>query len=221
MLTVSEENYLKAIYKIMQNKGDSTVSTKELALEMGTAAASATDMIQRLAEKKFISYQKYYGLSLTKEGQKAALALLRKHRLWEVFLVEKLKFSWDEVHDIAEQLEHVHSIELVERLDSFLGYPKFDPHGDPIPNENGSFTYRSQSSLAHVGEPGSKVLVLGVRQHKPEFLRYLDSMHLKPGSSIEILDKTTYDQSIQLRNDRQFSFWISHQTALDIIVKTF
>ncbi|MBK9107025.1 MAG: metal-dependent transcriptional regulator [Saprospiraceae bacterium] len=219
MLTVSEENYLKAIYKIIQNNPEASAGTKEIAKEMGTTAASVTDMIQRLAEKELLTYQKYYGASLTREGQKMALMLLRKHRLWEVFLVEKLGFNWDEVHDVAEQLEHIQSIELVERLDAFLGNPKFDPHGDPIPNENGSFTYRQQVSLASVGVPGKKVLVLGVRQQKPEFLQYLDSIKLKPGSHIEILHKTSYDQSIQLRAEQEESAWISHQTALDIIVK--
>lgn len=219
MLSVSEENYLKAIYKIIQNNPEASAGTKEIALEMGTSAASVTDMIQRLADKELLTYQKYYGVSLSREGQKMALMLLRKHRLWEVFLVEKLGFNWDEVHEVAEQLEHIQSLELVDRLDAFLGNPKFDPHGDPIPNESGSFTYRHQVSLASIGEPGNKVTVLGVRQHKPEFLKYLDSLKLKPGAVIEILDKISYDQSIQVRVGREERTWLSHQTALDIIVK--
>lgn len=169
MFTQAEENYLKAIYKITQNTADQTVNTKAIADELGTTSASVTDMIKKLTDKSLLSYEKYYGVSLTKEGQKMAIKLLRKHRLWEVFLHDKLGFNWDEVHDVAEQLEHIQSLLLIERLDAFLDYPKFDPHGDPIPNENGNFTYRNQVSLSSIKESGKQLIMLGVKRHHSEF----------------------------------------------------
>jgi len=136
MFTLSEENYLKAIYHL-ENDSKGDISTNAIAVKMKTKPSSATDMVQKLAEKKVVSYQKYKGTFLTKKGKLIATNVIRKHRLWEVFLVEKLNFQWDEVHDIAEQLEHIKSDELIKRLDAFLDYPDFDPHGDPIPDING------------------------------------------------------------------------------------
>lgn len=218
-LSSSEENYLKAIYKIQQQSPDPSVSTKDIAAEMGTTAASVTDMIKKLSDKGLLDYEKYYGVSLSKEGQHKAISLIRKHRLWEVFLVEKLGLGWEEVHEIAEQLEHVQSNELVDRLDAFLNYPKFDPHGDPIPNETGRFTYRNQISLAAVGHTPKKVLMLGVRKHTPEFLRYLNSLDMRPGSLLHIKSFEPYDQAIQLSVDDKKTIWVSKETAQDIIVK--
>ncbi|MBK6545385.1 MAG: metal-dependent transcriptional regulator [Saprospiraceae bacterium] len=219
MFTQSEENYLKAIYKIAQNSADQNVNTKAIADELGTTSASVTDMIKKLSDKNMLTYEKYYGVNLTRDGQKTAIMLLRKHRLWEAFLHDKLGFTWDEVHEVAEQLEHIHSIQLIEKLDAFLGFPKFDPHGDPIPNENGSFTYRNQVALASVKEPGKTVLMLGVRKHHSDFLKYLDSIQLKPGSLIQILEIGAYDQSLKLSVDNQQEVLITHQVSQDIFVK--
>ncbi len=219
MFTQAEENYLKAIYKITQSSADQTVSTKSIADELGTTSASVTDMIKKLTEKSLLSYEKYYGVSLTKEGQKWAIMLLRKHRLWEVFLHDKLGFNWDEVHDVAEQLEHIQSYLLIERLDAFLAYPKFDPHGDPIPNENGNFTYRNQVSLASIKESGKQLTVLGVKRHHADFLKYLDSIHLKPGAQIKILSIQDYDQSIKLKVADREEILITQQVSQDILVK--
>jgi DtxR family Mn-dependent transcriptional regulator len=138
----TEENYLKAIYKL-QEKQDSEVSTNEISKEMNTKAASVTDMLKRLSEKSLIHYQKYQGVSLTDAGSKVAVNIIRKHRLWETFLVNKLKFKWDEVHDIAEQMEHIESDELIEKLNDYLGAPQYDPHGDPIPSKKGVFTNKT------------------------------------------------------------------------------
>lgn len=218
-LSIAEENYLKAIYKIIQIKGLPSVNTNKLAEEIGTSAASVTDMIQRLADKSMVLYQKYRGASLTKEGQQVAIQLLRKHRLWEAFLVDSLGFRWDEVHDLAEQLEHIQSEELIDRLDAFLGYPRFDPHGDPIPNEQGNFMLRQQVSLATL-EPSSKPLtMLGVRQHKPEFLRYLDELKLIPGTQLTVLDKNCFAKTMHIALDSNESTWITQETAMDIYVK--
>lgn len=219
MFTQAEENYLKAIYKITQNTADHTVNTKAIADELGTTSASVTDMIKKLTDKSLLSYEKYYGVSLTKEGQKMAIKLLRKHRLWEVFLHDKLGFNWDEVHDVAEQLEHIQSLLLIERLDAFLDYPKFDPHGDPIPNENGNFTYRNQVSLSSIKESGKQLTMLGVKRHHSEFLKYLDSIHLKPGAQIKILSIQEYDQSIKLRVEDRDEILITQQVSQDILVK--
>ncbi|MBK6860035.1 MAG: metal-dependent transcriptional regulator [Saprospiraceae bacterium] len=219
MFTQAEENYLKAIYKITQNTADQTVNTKAIADELGTTSASVTDMIKKLTDKSLLSYEKYYGVSLTKEGQKMAIKLLRKHRLWEVFLHDKLGFNWDEVHEVAEQLEHIQSLLLIERLDAFLDYPKFDPHGDPIPNENGNFTYRNQVSLSSIKESGKQLTMLGVKRHHSEFLKYLDSIHLKPGAQLKILSIQEYDQSIKLRVEDRDEILITQQVSQDILVK--
>ena len=150
MHTLTEENYLKAIYKLHEDKPDK-INTNAIAGLVDTAPASVTDMLRKLADKKLIRYAKYQGVSLTATGKKAAVSVIRKHRLWELFLVEKLGYSWDEVHEIAEQLEHIHSDSLVSRLSTFLGNPRMDPHGDPIPDENGNFHSRKSIPLSAAG----------------------------------------------------------------------
>src|SRR6476620_10565441 len=136
-MTFSEENYLKTIYHITSSSG-AEVSTNAIAEKMETKASSVTDMLKKLADKDLVHYKKYQGVSLTDKGLHSAKMIVRKHRLWEIFLVEKLAFSWDEVHDIAEQLEHIKSEQLVNKLDAFLNFPTEDPHGDPIPNAEGN-----------------------------------------------------------------------------------
>jgi len=148
-MTIAEENYLKAIYKL-SNRDVSAVSTNRIAHEMSTSAASVTDMVKRLAEKNMVGYEKYKGVKLTENGLEKAKSMIRNHRLWEVFLVEKLNFGWDEIHDLAEELEHIGSVELIARLDNFLGNPKFDPHGDPIPDAKGKMLLRSQVLLSQI-----------------------------------------------------------------------
>lgn len=192
----TEENYLKAIFKISEKTG-SNVSTNAIAQAMDTSAASVTDMIQRLSAKSLINYEKYKGVTLSETGQEIATSLIRKHRLWEVFLVEQLKFSWDEVHEIAEQLEHIKSEELVRRLDGFLEYPKFDPHGDPIPDAEGNFTFRKQVLLMDlsVDEEG---IIVGVQDTSPQFLQYLDQMKLVLGEGVKLLERFSYDESVRV-----------------------
>ena len=195
-LSHTEENYLKAIFKLTEHEG--TASTNGISQEINISAASVTDMLKRLAEKDLIHYEKYKGVKLTEKGLGLATRLVRKHRLWEVFLVEKLNFSWDKVHDIAEQLEHIRSAELVERLDTFLGYPKFDPHGDPIPDSEGKFTYRQQTPLELL-RPGDRGVVVGVQDHSPVFLQYLERLGLVLGVHLEVLERIDYDESMHLR----------------------
>jgi DtxR family Mn-dependent transcriptional regulator len=167
----TEENYLKAIYKL-QEKQKTEVSTNDISKEINTKAASVTDMLKRLSDKSLIHYQKYQGVSLTDTGSKIALTIIRKHRLWETFLVNKLKFKWDEVHDIAEQLEHVESDDLVEKLNDYLGSPQYDPHGDPIPNKKGVFSNKKMIALYEM-PIGFKGRVVGVSEHSTTFLKHL------------------------------------------------
>jgi DtxR family Mn-dependent transcriptional regulator len=196
MHSFTEENYLKIIYHLSQ-LSSSTVQTNAIAEKMNTRAASVTDMLKKLADKKLIDYIRYQGVSLTEAGKNAAVKVVRKHRLWEVFLVEKLKFGWDEVHDIAEELEHINSPVLVERLDAFLDFPKRDPHGDPIPDKNGIF---EPSLNIHLNEMlmGSNGIIIGVSEYAPSFLRHLERLGLTIGIGVEIVEITDYDGSVEL-----------------------
>ena len=173
-ITDIEENYLKTIFKIGQSSG-TLVSTSELAMEMEVQAASVTGMLKKLASKNLIHYKKHYGVKLTNEGSRIAIYILRKHRLWETFLVNKLGFSWSDVHEIADKLEHIKSDELIDRLDSFLGFPKTDPHGDPIPGKNGELIAQNFIPLNQlkIGDSGK---IAGVRTDQKELLDYLEKL---------------------------------------------
>lgn len=193
----TEENYLKAILHL-SDESDSGVSTNAIAKVLNTKPSSVTDMIKKLADKQMVSYKKYYGVNLTSEGRVIAINTLRKHRLWEVFLVEKLSFSWDEVHEIAEQLEHIQSPELTNRLDDFLGNPKYDPHGDPIPNKDGEINdYRSSISLSEA-ELNKSYVVIGVADSSTEFLNYLESNGLTLGAQVMPLRRHSFDSSMNI-----------------------
>ena len=217
MLSRTEENYLKAIYKVSE-KENGRVNTNAIAAITETSAASVTDMLKRLAEKNFIIYEKYKGVILTREGGQTATNLIRKHRLWEYFLVEKLKFSWADVHDIAEELEHVQSDNLIEKLDSYLDNPKFDPHGDPIPNAQGKFTIRAQRSLDNF-ETGDKAILLGVKEHNKDFLEYLNELQIALGSELEIMKKQNYDGSMQVKINGQTEHLISKKVSENLLVR--
>jgi DtxR family Mn-dependent transcriptional regulator len=217
MLTRTEENYIKAVFKIAE-KDKKAVSTNALAENLSTSAASVTDMLKRLAAKDIVVYEKYKGVTLTPAGNKTAIALIRKHRLWETFLVSKLRFGWHQVHDIAEQLEHIESEELMSRLDAFLDYPKFDPHGDPIPNAEGKFTLRAQISLSEASSM-YKYVVLGVREHDEPFLKYLNGIGIKIGTEIRILDIVTYDKSLNVMIDGKNTHNLSAQVSNMLLVR--
>ena len=217
-ISQTEENYLKAIYKISEKSGRNA-STNAIAQAMQTSAASVTDMIKRLSEKELINYEKYKGVTLTDSGNKIATSLIRKHRLWEVFLVENLKFSWDEVHEIAEQLEHIKSDDLIERLDGFLDHPKFDPHGDPIPDAEGNFTFRKQILLSELA-PGEQGVIVGVQEHSPKFLQYLDQMKLVLGVNIKLIERFEYDESVKvLLNNRGKQITLSKKVTQNLYVQ--
>jgi DtxR family Mn-dependent transcriptional regulator len=216
-MTSTIENYLKAIYHLSE-KGQGAASTSAIAKEMNTSAASVTDMMRKLAEKQLIDYQKYHGAKLTEEGNKKATSLIRNHRLWEYFLVEKLRFGWDEVHDIAEELEHVNSEKLINRLDQFLGFPKFDPHGDPIPSKDGKITIRRQVPLDSLrkGEMGE---VVRVQEHSKPFLEYLNDFKIKIGSKIKVLGARKYDGSIEASVNQGQPVSISAKAAQNILLR--
>lgn len=196
-LTQSEENYIKAIYHL-EKKLKGSVGTNELANRTKTKASSVTDMIKRLADKSLIQYEKYKGCELTKKGKEIAKKTIRKHRLWETFLFEKLNFGWDEVHDIAEQLEHIQSAKLTDKLDEFLNFPKFDPHGDPIPNKDGKIIHREETVKLSELEEGKAAQVIGVSDSSVSFLRFLDKNEIQLGAKIQIKERFGFDNSAEV-----------------------
>lgn len=201
MYTFSEENYLKTIFHLTV-VSNSEVSTNAIAEVMETKASSVTDMIKKLAEKDLVNYKKYQGVSLTNKGKFAAKTIVRKHRLWEVFLVEKLDFSWDEVHEVAEQLEHIKSEKLIRELDRFLGFPKRDPHGDPIPDAEGNFTVLNKVLLSDL-KKGESGIFVGVKDSSTTFLQFLDKRNIALGREIKIIEKEPFDQSVLIKINEQ------------------
>lgn len=216
MISLAEENYLKAIFHL-SGDGDGPVLTNDLAHRMNTKAASVTDMIKRLSAKGLISYEKYYGVQITRNGKAEALQIIRKHRLWETFLVDKLNFSWDEVHEIAEQLEHIQSPLLIQKLDEFLGYPKSDPHGEPIPDKNGKMTEVKKTTLSEAA-PRKKATLLAVKSDSPSFLKYLSKLGMRLGSKISIINKTEFDGSQEIIIDGKKKAFISRDAADNLII---
>ena len=215
-MTLSEEDYIKAIYHL--GKGDNTtVSTNGVAEQMETKPSSVTDMVKKLSEKGVVNYRPYKGVSLTEHGQKIALSLVRKHRLWEVFLVEKLNFSWDEVHEVAEQLEHIKSEKLIDQLDKHLGFPEVDPHGDPIPSKKGEFKKTIKKLLNEVAIGTSGVCV-GVKDSSPPFLKFLDKNKIALGDTILILEKEEFDGSFYIQV-KDIKIHISNQIASNLYLK--
>lgn len=218
MLSVTEENYLKAIYHIShQDDSVNTVGTNELASRLNLKPATVNDMLKKLKEKKLVKYEKYGKIELTSIGSKTALYLVRKHRLWETFLVSKLRFNWDEVHEIAEQLEHVNSAKLIERLDEFLLYPLFDPHGDPIPNSKGKIHKSSFIKLSNA-KLKNHYKVMGVRDHSTLFLKYLEKNNFVIGTSFQVIAMKDFDGSFQIKT-RSGQFTVSSKAADFIIIE--
>lgn len=216
MNTYTEENYLKAIYKFSRHSSES-VSTNIIAEELDTKASSVTDMIKKLSEKKLVSYQKYKGVKLTDKGRKIAVGVIRKHRLWEYFLVEKLDFKWDEVHDMAEQLEHIQSDELVERLDAFLEHPKYDPHGDPIPDKDGNLDHHKDVTLSDLNAKECGIVV-GVKEHSTSYLKYLEQTGLVLGTKVTVNEIVDFDHSMNIQIGKD-TLNISYQACKHLIIK--
>jgi DtxR family transcriptional regulator, Mn-dependent transcriptional regulator len=216
MHSFTEENYLKAIYKLQEQNGE-TVGNSDLARVLDVQSASVTDMLKKMAKKKLINYEKSKGFKLTDKGKHIAIGIIRKHRLWEVFLLEKLGFGWDEVHEMAEQLEHIQSEKLIDRLDQYLGHPKSDPHGDPIPNANGVFT-KSKSILLSEAKEGVQVKFVGVTDHSSSFLNYLDKMGLSLGDSLTIKAIEEFDNSVTLQLKGKKEAIVSIKVANSLLV---
>jgi DtxR family transcriptional regulator, Mn-dependent transcriptional regulator len=198
MLSFTEENYLKALLHLTMEIEDKVeAGTNELAFFLGVKPATATDMLKKLKEKKLIEYEKYGKISLSETGRQKAIEILRKHRLWETFLYEKLEFTWDEVHEVAEQLEHIHSPKLVDKLDKFLGFPEFDPHGDAIPNAKGELKQSSKKTLSEV-ESGSSCKMVAVKDNTAAFLQYVSQLNLGIDTPIKVLSKQAFDGSMEI-----------------------
>ena len=213
--TVSEENYIKSIYHLQQ--GALTVNTNSLATEMQTRPASVTDMLKKLKTKKLLQYERYKGFKLNETGKKVALGVVRKHRLWEYFLVDKLGFDWDKVHPIAEELEHISSDELIKRLESFLGHPSFDPHGDPIPDSNGKIPVIKQLNLTVIPVK-QHVTVSSVSNQTPEMLEMLKHYHIGIGTHLHVIKKFEFDGSLEIKVVKQVACIISEQVAKNVFV---
>jgi DtxR family transcriptional regulator, Mn-dependent transcriptional regulator len=213
--SASKENYLKAIFHL-QNQFD-IVTTNALAGSLQTKPASVTDMLKKLKAQKLLLYERYKGFKLNNEGKKAAVQIIRKHRLWEFFLVEKLEFGWDEVHEMAEELEHLTSKKLIDRLDAYLDFPKTDPHGDPIPDSNGKFNEHKQMALLQV--PLHKtVQVSAIAEQTTEMLELLQHKNIRIGTKLEIKKKFPFDNSLEIKIRNQLPITVSEQVAQKILV---
>jgi len=217
MYSYTEENYLKTIYKLSE-QGNESINTNAIAEVLQTKAASVTDMIKKLAEKKLLNYEKYKGVALTEKGRKVAVDTVRKHRLWECFLYDKLKFGWDEVHEIAEQLEHINSEILTDKLDEFLEFPTHDPHGDPIPSKNGVFK-KTNFILLCDAKPQQSLIMTGVADHSAVFLQHLNKITMMLGTEIKVIEKNEYDGSVAIEMPGKKSMHLSKDVAKNILVK--
>ncbi|NRF38912.1 metal-dependent transcriptional regulator [Pedobacter foliorum] len=218
MLSYTEENYLKALLKLsFQNDEKPEAGTNEMAALLGVKPATATDMLKKLKEKDLVTYKKYGKILLTDSGRKNAIAILRKHRLWETFLYEKLDFSWDEVHEVAEQLEHIQSAKLVNKLDEFLNFPEFDPHGDPIPKANGDMPAIAKTLLSEL-KAGQNCKVAAVKDTSTLFLQYLEKLKITIGTKIKVLEVIAFDGSlnVQIENDEPRSVSMKFADSLFI-----
>ncbi len=216
MNSFTEENYLKAIYKfsVTTKKG---VSTNTIAKKLNTKASSVTDMLKKLATKKFINYKKYYGVTLTPKGEQIALSVIRNHRLWEVFLVKKLNFKWDEVHDLAEELEHIKSEKLINNLDAFLNFPTNDPHGDPIPNKNGKIKNLKMINMSQL-KTNEEGIFVHVKDSSDKFLKYLSKNQLEIGEKIKIVEIEPFDNSFKIAYNNQ-QLILSESIAKNIYIQ--
>jgi len=218
MLSYTEENYLKAILHISSRIEDKKeAGTNELAQHLAVKPATVNNMLKKLKEKKLIHNERYGKIRLSVKGKSVALQVVRKHRLWETFLFEKLSFSWDEVHAVAEQLEHIQSEKLIERLDQFLGFPLFDPHGDPIPRKNGQIPEVSAVLLKEVAL-GKTVRVVAVRETQPGFLQYLEQLNIRIGTRLKVVGRVEFDESIQLKVGRMGVISVSKRFAENVLV---
>ena len=215
--TTSEENYIKSIYHLQQ--GSNTVTTNELAAHLQTRAASVTDMLKKLKQKELLIYEKYQGFQLSTKGKKLALNIIRKHRLWEYFLVHNLNFGWDEVHEIAEELEHINSSTLIERLDEYLRYPKFDPHGDPIPTSKGKLPARARLKTLAECDVDRPLRVARVLDQDPQFLQFIERNQLKPGMGLTVRERNDFADAVAVELSKGGTVTLGVAAAAKILVE--
>jgi DtxR family Mn-dependent transcriptional regulator len=219
MLSYTEENYLKALLKLsFQNEDKPEAGTNEMAAYLGVKPATATDMLKKLKEKELVTYKKYGKILLTETGKQNGIAILRKHRLWETFLYEKLDFSWDEVHEVAEQLEHIQSAKLVDKLEEFLNFPEFDPHGDPIPKANGEIPTIDKVLLSELKE-NELCKVVAVKDTSTVFLQYLEKLCITIGTPIKVLERIDFDGSLSIQIAGEEARNVSMKFAESLFVK--
>ena len=216
-LSLTEENYLKAIYTLSERMPSFDTSTNAIAERLNTKPPTVSDMLRKLTEKKLVTYEKYKRVQLTKTGKQLAILIIRKHRLWEVFLHDKLGFAWDEVHDVAEQLEHVHSEELILRLEKYLGFPEYDPHGDPIPSANGELNQPQRTILTAI-EEGKSCQVVGVKDSSTLFLQYLRQVNVGIGTKIKVIEKIAFDGSVIISIKKGQQINVSKKFADNVLV---
>lgn len=217
MVSQAEENYLKALFHLTNEIQDETeAGTNELADALDVTPATTNNMLKKLKEKKLVTYEKYGKITLTKEGRSLAVEIVRKHRLWETFLYEKLNFTWDEVHEVAEQLEHIKSAKLVEQLEKFLDYPEIDPHGDPIPNDEGEIKFIRRKTLAEI-EVGKICKLIAVKDNSSPFLQYVVKLGLGLSSEIKIISRQEFDGTMEIEVDKTRST-ISKKVAQNLFV---
>ena len=209
-LSVAEENYIKSIFHLQRSFEN--VTTNALAEHIKTKPASVTDMLKKLRHKNLLNYNPYKGFRLSREGNRAALNFIRRHRLWEYFLVNQLQFNWEEVHEVAEQLEHVSSKKLVDKLDAFLNFPKFDPHGDPIPDSNGKINQQEQMPLFEL-PLNTMAVITSVQNQSSDLLAFLSNRDIHIGTKLEVKQKLSFDNSIEVKIKNKQSFHISEQVA--------
>ncbi|MDP5101556.1 MAG: metal-dependent transcriptional regulator [Nonlabens sp.] len=221
MLTQVEENYIKALLHLASQDRAMTqqegVGTNDLAAYLQVKPSTVNEMLKRLKEKELVNHKKYGKINLTAAGTRTGLGIVRKHRLWETFLCTKLEFDWDEVHDIAEQLEHIRSDKLIDKIDKFLGYPKYDPHGDPIPDNHGNIPKRDTQKLSNVGLDHS-CRVLAVRDTSTAFLQYLEQLNIAINTIIEIKEKIPYDGTLRVEIDGKAAV-LSNKVSENILVE--
>lgn len=216
ILSYTEENYVKALLKLTFESETKEAGTNELASLLKVKPATVSDMLKKLKEKSLVDYKRYGKITLTAKGRKKGIDILRKHRLWETFLFEKLEFSWDEVHEVAEQMEHIQSIKLVDKLDRFLGYPKFDPHGDPIPNKKGEISIQFSKTLSEL-DAGSSCKMVGVKDNSSPFLQYIVKVGLGINKVIKVVSKQEYDALMVIRVNGKEST-VSNKFAENIFI---
>ncbi len=217
MVSQTEENYLKALFHLTcETEGQTEAGTNELADYLEVKPASANDMLKKLKEKEYVSYEKYGKITLTKKGKDIAVEIVRKHRLWETFLYEKMSFTWDEVHEVAEQLEHIKSQKLVEQLERFLDFPEIDPHGDPIPNSKGEIKKIVRKSLSEVGV-GRVCKLVAVKDGSVAFLQYVSQLGLGLNSKIRVINRQEFDGSMEIEINNQ-RFTVSQKFGNNLFV---